>query len=473
MDADEVLRVLRLGRERGDRQGRGVGAEHDLVAHDCLRFRSRLGLHLAVFEHRLDDQIGALELLIVGRRRDAREQLVGIFLLGAAALDLAGKNVRRIGLAFVGRLLIAVDQHHVDAGLRGHVGDARAHQARADHADLLERRGSGPFRPPRALVQFLHRDEQRADHRRRFGRAHDLGEVARLDAQRRIHWHLQALEHARQDRARGRIVVRRLLAIKRVRGRPCHHAHLRPDRAAGQLEAVDVPRLLRLRRGLDPGLRSADQVRGRDDVVDELHGLGAVEPDLVALEQELERVGRAHHARDALRAACAGEEPDLDLGQAEARLRIVGRDAVMAGKRQLEAAAHRGAVERRDPRLAAGFELAVGQRETAREIEHHRVGGFLALGLENRHVVVTLLFQHREVGAAAERILARGDDRALDGGVPRDLVDQRVELLHDRGVDHVHRLAGHVPGDQRNAVGIDVELEIGHFVSLLGSELTA
>ena len=82
----------------------------------------------------------ALELLVVRRRRDAREQRVGVGLLGAAALDLSGHQVRRIGLALVGRLLIAVDQHHVHAGLRRHVGDAGAHQAGAEHADLLDRR---------------------------------------------------------------------------------------------------------------------------------------------------------------------------------------------------------------------------------------------------------------------------------------------------------------------------------------------
>ena len=41
--------------------------------------------------------------------------------------------------------------------------------------------GGTSFGPARALVQILHRDEERADHRRRFLRAQDLGELARLD----------------------------------------------------------------------------------------------------------------------------------------------------------------------------------------------------------------------------------------------------------------------------------------------------
>ena len=46
----------------------------------------------------------------------------------------------------------------------------------------------------------------------------------------------------------------------------------------------------------------------------------------------------------------------------------------------------------------------------------------------------------------------------------------RVKLLHHLEVDDVHRAAGHVPGDERDAVGVGVELEMddGHgSVSLL------
>jgi hypothetical protein len=41
----------------------------------------------------------------------------------------------------------------------------------------------------------------------------------------------------------------------------------------------------------------------------------------------------------------------------------------------------------------------------------------------------------------------------------------RLDLVDHRHVDDVHRLARHVPGDQRNAVGVDFELEIGHWYS--------
>ena len=52
------------------------------------------------------------------------------------------------------------------------------------------------------------------------------------------------------------------------------------------------------------------------------------------LSRNLQRVRRRHHARDALRAAGAGKQADLDFRQAEPRLVVVGGDAVMAGERK-------------------------------------------------------------------------------------------------------------------------------------------
>ena len=75
-------------------------------------------------------------------------------------------------------------------------------------------------------------------------------------------------------------------------------------------------------------------------------------------------------------------------------------------------------------------------------------GEFVARGLE-----------HRQIGAADA--FAEGDDRALDRGVARDPVDDLPDLGNDFGVDDVHRAAGHVPGDERNAVGVGLETKVG------------
>src|SRR5471030_2980176 len=46
--------------------------------------------------------------------------------------------------------------------------DAGAHEAGADNADLAQLRRGNVGRSARALVELAHRDEQRADHRRRL-----------------------------------------------------------------------------------------------------------------------------------------------------------------------------------------------------------------------------------------------------------------------------------------------------------------
>jgi hypothetical protein len=165
--------------------------------------------------------------------------------------------------------------------------------------------------------------------------------------------------------------------------------------------------------------------------------------------------------RATLGAAGAGKEADLDLGQAEPRLWVIGGDAAVTGERELESAAHRGAVERRHPGFAGGFELSVEQRELAAFLEQLR--GRRLLSLRAHHVGESLAhaFQHGEVSAAGEGVLGRGDDRALDGGVRRHLVDDRAQLLDHFEIDDVHRAAGHIPDDERDAVGVDVELEVG------------
>ncbi len=71
-------------------------------------------------------------------------------------------------------------------------------------------------------------------------------------------------------------------------------------------------------------LALGDQFAGRHDGVDELHRLGAIDAELIALEQHLQGIARLHQARDALGAAGAGKQPDLDLGQAE---RVFGLSA--------------------------------------------------------------------------------------------------------------------------------------------------
>ena len=122
-----------------------------------------------------------------------------------------------------------------------------------------------------------------------------------------------------------------------------------------------------------------DDLGRRRDLVDEAHLLGCGGLQLLALEQHLQRVRRRHEPRDPLRAAAAGEEADLDLRQADPRLVAVGGDAVVAGERQLEAAAHADAVDRDGDRLAAGLEPPVDDVQFLRLLDEGAHRRLLAL----------------------------------------------------------------------------------------------
>ena len=173
-----------------------------------------------------------------------------------------------------------------------------------------------------------------------------------------------------------------------------------------------------------------------------LDRLGRLVPG--ALQQHLHQaVGDAEQPDDAGDAAGAGQQAEGDLGQAELRLRVVQRDPAVAGQRDLEAAAERGAVQRGDDGLAERLEPAqVG-------LDLGDAGGELG------RVLVGHLGQQLEVAAGEEGVLRRGDDHAGDrvllGVEPVDACRQR----RAEGVVHrVGALARVVQRQRDDAVGV-------------------
>src|SRR5699024_1164059 len=82
--------------------------------------------------------------------RDAGQQGRGLLLGGAAALERLGLDLLRVGLALLGVRLLDVLEDHLDAGLGADIGDAGAHHAGAEDADLGEL-GLGDLRAVRSL----------------------------------------------------------------------------------------------------------------------------------------------------------------------------------------------------------------------------------------------------------------------------------------------------------------------------------
>ena len=92
----------------------------------------------------------------------------------------------------------------------------------------------------------------------------------------------------------------------------------------------------------------------------------------------------------------------------------------MAGQRDLEPAAERGAVDRRDDRLGAIFD-AVDDLRQHRLLERL---GRAELG---------------DVGAGEEGLALAGDDHRLDAVVAFRLLDRRDQALPHRRAERVHR----------------------------------
>ncbi len=125
-------------------------------------------------------------------------------------------------------------------------------------------------------------------------------------------------------------------------------------------------------------------------------------------------------------AAGTGQQAEGDLGEAELRLGIVQRDAVVAGERDLQPAAERGPVERGHDRLAECLQRA-------------QVGfDALDVGAELGHLVVSHLAEQSQVAAGEEGVLRGGDDDAADR------VTLGLQSLHgvgERGLEGgVHRV---------------------------------
>jgi hypothetical protein len=108
--------------------------------------------------------------------------------------------------------------------------------------------------------------------------------------------------------------------------------------------------------------RLVEQLAVGHDAADEAAALGLLGVHDPAGKAHLHRLRLADEARQALRAAGAGHDADLDLGLAEARL--VGGEDEVAHHRQLAAAAEGEAVHRGDHGLArAGDALPVAGEE--------------------------------------------------------------------------------------------------------------
>ena len=147
-------------------------------------------------------------------------------------------------------------------------------------------------------------------------------------------------------------------------------------------------------------------------------------PSGSAGEEHLERDPAREETGEPLGAAGAGEEAELDLGDAEAR--VVGRHPEVAREGELEPAAERGAVDRGDRRLRVLLEPVEDVGERAHE--PREAGGAVEPG------------QLADVGAGAERPPLAGDHERAHAVVGLEVDQRGVERGEGVGADRVETI---------------------------------
>ena len=215
---------------------------------------------------------------------------------------------------------------------------------------------------------------------------------------------------------------------------------------------------------------------GRDDLVHEAKLCGLIRREWAAVEHEPQGARAAEQASEALRAAASGREAQQDLGLADPVIAL-SHDAHVAGKGQLAAAAHRGAVQRGDEHGATAIHPQQGLVE-ALELQDTGRGGAGQRSLEGRHSAQQAHGSHRGQGypRPERRTRTRSGQQLTDVVVSYEPL--RVGAGEDYGAHVLVRLrpryhafeAVHDPGVHQPVRWAD-QRGHQHVISLLDSNL--
>ena len=131
MHADEAVRPLRGGGQRGHGDRRGIGCQNGLGAQHSIRLAQHPALQLQLLRHRLNGQVGASDGVEIGDRLDAAQNrgLFGIrqFAFPDLAIEILGDILDRP----VEKLPLDVAQDHAIAVAREDVRNPITHGAAA------------------------------------------------------------------------------------------------------------------------------------------------------------------------------------------------------------------------------------------------------------------------------------------------------------------------------------------------------
>ena len=397
--ADHVLRPAGGRGDFVDVEVAGVAGQDGAGLGDLVELAEQFLLDRHVLEHGLDDQVAVGQRRQVQRGRQRGHALFHVVLrhaaLGGGVLVVLAD---RRGAA-VERGLLRFDHGHRDALVEEVHRDAAAHGAGADHAHLLHR--------PRG---------------RAFGQAVDLGGLALGEE----HVALRLALHA-ADQLHELFALELLAFVEGQAGRRLDAL----DAGLGRLEAAEGLGVLGAELGKQLGRgaghrqvahllqrallgqhlaregdgRGAQFAFGRQ-FIDQPHRQRRLAAHRRTAGHHLQRLGRADDARQPLRAAGTGQQTELHFRQADSRRRH--GHAVVAHQRGLEAAAERGAVDRRHQRFARGFHL-VEQRMQRRALR--RLAELADVGTGNEGAAFA--DQHDGLGRVVGQHLVEGSGQSV------------------------------------------------------------
>ena len=318
----------------------GVAGQDGAGLGNLVELAENVHLDRHILEHGFDDQIAIGQIVHVQRRGQPAHAGFDLFhaetaLLGAILVILADH-----AHAAIKRILLHLDDGDGDANRQEVHRNAAAHGAGTDHADLLHGQRLHVGRQAIDLGSGAFGEEDMAL-RGGLQTGHQLHELAAFD--------LQALLERQGDRRLDALDVgfRRVKALERLGIGLAHVGEERRQigRAAAQLAVVIAHLLQRALFGQHLA-GEGDSAGGQITVHHFVHQPGGqriLGAHLRAAGHHFGGFLRANDARQALRAAGAGQQAQLHFRQAEFGLGIA--HPIMRAQRHFQAAAQGGAVD--------------------------------------------------------------------------------------------------------------------------------
>jgi hypothetical protein len=342
---DHGLGVLAGGGDLRDRQRGGIRRENHVFSPRFFHVADHLPLEREVLEHSLDDDVGVLKARIGRRSGGLQHEGVGLLCREPLALHAPVDDPADVSKARHHAVGVPVFEAHRDLGdRRRDVRNACAHEAGAEHADLLDfARLHARVIDPGVFLQCRRREED-AHQVRGFGCGEQPAECSGLCREAGFEAILESGFHDVDDQILGGVVAAGLFVQLLAR---LVEEDLPADRVLREREFRDgifvfelFDEAVALGRIADAGkceiCRGLEEDRRGDDVVDQAELPGLFGIDLLAGEHHVERGLHADEARKPLRAAGAGDQTELRFGETELGLLAVARYACVTGEGGLE-----------------------------------------------------------------------------------------------------------------------------------------